>query len=261
MLGGGKVFEENWHRTHDGKQYFSGIVRNGKRKIFGSLESPMLTAGLTYETVSYKIFISGKAGVGKSSTVAKLCGLSVPKSHLETPGLQTSVVYWPVKLADRNGKVVMFKLQLWDAGENILKKFDHILPACTENANAMIFLFSYTDRPSFEALPAQMAQICESNIPKIVIGTKFEQLRNSDITTKEIYNFRERYSVPLMNIKNVSRFRLLSDGSKVLDGNAEIEDVANIMNGICEVLWNQQDTGQIAVPLDDSDDSVQYSYV
>ncbi|XP_033127987.1 ciliogenesis and planar polarity effector 2-like [Anneissia japonica] len=134
----GKMFEENWHRTHDGKQYFSGIVRNGKRRIFGSLESPALPAGLIYDNVSYKIFVSGKAGVGKTSTVAKLSGLAVPKSHIETPGLQTSVVYWPAKLTDGSGKVLMFKFQLWDAGENILKKFDHVLPACTNIVNTMI---------------------------------------------------------------------------------------------------------------------------
>ena len=42
-------------------------------------------------------------------------------------GIQTSIVYWPAKIVDIN-RVVMFKLHFWDAGENALKKFDHVLP-------------------------------------------------------------------------------------------------------------------------------------
>ena len=42
-------------------------------------------------------------------------------------GIQTATVYWPAKVLDIN-RVIMFKLQFWDAGENALKKFDHILP-------------------------------------------------------------------------------------------------------------------------------------
>ena len=42
-------------------------------------------------------------------------------------GLQTWDVYWPAKMMDID-KIVMFHLQLWDAGENSLKKFDHIMP-------------------------------------------------------------------------------------------------------------------------------------
>ena len=42
-------------------------------------------------------------------------------------GLQTWDVYWPAKMMDID-KIVMFHLQFWDAGENSLKKFDHIMP-------------------------------------------------------------------------------------------------------------------------------------
>ena len=46
----------------------------------------MFSNQLNVETVSYKLFVSGKAGVGKSSTIAKLTGHTVPMSHVETPG-------------------------------------------------------------------------------------------------------------------------------------------------------------------------------
>ena len=50
-------------------------------------------------------------------------------------GIQTSIVYWPAKIVDIN-RVVMFKLHFWDAGENALKKFDHVLPV----SNVLLYI-------------------------------------------------------------------------------------------------------------------------
>lgn len=52
--------------------------------VVGLLERPPLSAHI--EEVHYKIFVSGKSGVGKSCTVAKLTGHDIPKSHIETAG-------------------------------------------------------------------------------------------------------------------------------------------------------------------------------
>ena len=40
----------------------------------GLLEAPSLPPQLSIETVSYKIFLTGKPAIGKTSTVAKLLG-------------------------------------------------------------------------------------------------------------------------------------------------------------------------------------------
>ena len=48
------------------------------------------------QEVKYKICVVGKSGVGKSATVANLCGLSIPNSHADTPGLQVNTTYWYV---------------------------------------------------------------------------------------------------------------------------------------------------------------------
>lgn len=38
------------------------------------------------DTVHYKIFISGKSGVGKTALAARLAGLNIPNMHYETTG-------------------------------------------------------------------------------------------------------------------------------------------------------------------------------
>ncbi|MGH0125576.1 UNVERIFIED_CONTAM: hypothetical protein FKN15_023168 [Acipenser sinensis] len=124
----------DWQRSPESRDYFNSIMHRNRRKHFGLLEAPVLPLQAAADTVSYKVFVSGKSGVGKSALVAKLAGLEVPSMHYETTGIQTTVVYWPVKLRD-NGRVLLFRFQLWDCGENALRKFDHLLPVC-------IFLYS-----------------------------------------------------------------------------------------------------------------------
>ena len=50
----------------------------------GLLEKPNVPTHV--EEVTYKIFLVGKSGVGKTSTVAKLSGNQIPISHSETAG-------------------------------------------------------------------------------------------------------------------------------------------------------------------------------
>ena len=50
----------------------------------GLLERPPLSPHV--EEASYKLFIAGKSGVGKTATVTKLTGNELPKTHCETPG-------------------------------------------------------------------------------------------------------------------------------------------------------------------------------
>ncbi|XP_072046638.1 ciliogenesis and planar polarity effector 2-like [Amphiura filiformis] len=228
-----------WYKTTEGRQYYSAIVRQGKRKIYGLLERPVFSLQVAMETASYKLFITGKAGVGKSSTVAKLTGQSVPTTHNETPGIVTSVAYWPAKLKE-SGKIVLFKLQFWDAGENAIKKFDHILPACQDGASAVLFLFSFTDRPSFEDLRNQMTKLSETgaSFTKIVIGTKYDQYSHSEITSAELQDFQDQWQVPILKVKNINKPQE-NDLLYSVDNFAEINDVAPLLNGLVESLWTK----------------------
>ncbi|CAK6952528.1 ciliogenesis and planar polarity effector 2 [Scomber scombrus] len=171
----GSIIAADWHRCADSKEYFSKILRKMRRKNFGLLESPVMPPHVAVDTVHYKIFISGKSGVGKTTLAARLAGLNIPNMHYETTGIETTVVYWPVKLRE-SGRVLFFRLQLWDCGENALRRFDHLLPSCKEQVDAVLFLFSFTDRMSFDDLSNQIAKWTGPSVGrvvKLVVGTKY----------------------------------------------------------------------------------------
>lgn len=42
------------------------------------------------DTVHYKIFLSGKSGVGKTALAARLSGRNIPNMHYETTGRTTA---------------------------------------------------------------------------------------------------------------------------------------------------------------------------
>lgn len=91
--------------------------------FLGILERPPIPANI--EEVCYKLFFVGKSGVGKTTSIARLAGTNVSSSYVETCGIRKTDIYWPVKIWD---KTVLFKLQCWDAGDNSLKKYSHVLP-------------------------------------------------------------------------------------------------------------------------------------
>ncbi|KAL0603313.1 Ciliogenesis and planar polarity effector 2 [Plecturocebus cupreus] len=294
----GSVVVPDWHESAEGKEYLTGILRKNRRRAFacysslpgeksivccslsgaerqgGLLERPVLPPPLSIDTASYKIFVSGKSGVGKTALVAKLAGLEVPVVHHETPGIQTTVVFWPAKL-QASDCVVMFRFEFWDCGESALKKFDHMLPACKENTDAFLFLFSFTDRASFEDLPGQLARIASEapGVIRMVIGSKypfgslwgcqrpplashraggvrglasagFDQYMHTDVPERDLTAFRQAWELPLLRVKSVPG-RRLADG-RTLDGRAGLADIAHVLNGLAEQLWHQD---QVAAGL------------
>ncbi|XP_047117243.1 ciliogenesis and planar polarity effector 2-like isoform X2 [Schistocerca piceifrons] len=121
----GNIISLDWHSSAEGEtmlQHFYNPQTTG-RKTFGILERPSIASNV--EEVSYKLFVTGKSGIGKTATVARLAGSRCRVPHTETHGIQKSNIFWPVKIWD---KIILFKLQIWDAGENAIKKYAHIFP-------------------------------------------------------------------------------------------------------------------------------------
>uniref|UniRef100_A0A0B6YVB5 Ciliogenesis and planar polarity effector 2 n=1 Tax=Arion vulgaris TaxID=1028688 RepID=A0A0B6YVB5_9EUPU len=223
---------QDWLHTPEGTDVLRTItVNNGSRlRSYGLLERPNLPPGCLLEDVHYKMIVVGKCSVGKTSTIAHLCGRPIPDIHSETAGIQTNKMYWPVKITHLNKRVLM-NLTFWDTGEISGKKFDHILPACKAGLDGILYLFSFIDKSSWEELPHLIARFTDpgDKLAKIVIGTKFDQYAHSEVSQRELRSFESRWQTPVLKISNVPN----SD-----DGN-NLNDIIPIMNCICEHLWQR----------------------
>ncbi|NP_001085897.1 ciliogenesis and planar polarity effector 2 [Xenopus laevis] len=232
------VLDPEWQRSPEGLDYLSRVLRHNKRKFFGLIERPVLPPHLPADVAAYKVFVCGKSGVGKTSFIAKLSGLAVPSMHHETAGIQTTCMYWPVRPSG-SARPVIFRFQFWDCGEGALRKFDHILPACKEKADAVLFLFSFTDRSSFEDVPALISRTLDQDedVTRVVIGTKLDQYMHTDVTEDDLRDFQRTWQLPVMRVRSVNGPRM-TDG-RDLDGRAGLAECAPVLNGLAEILWHR----------------------
>lgn len=65
-------------------------MTNVKFNLPGLLDRPVLAPPWNLGEFEYKIFISGRSGVGKTSIAARLSANEVPRTHGETPGSHIS---------------------------------------------------------------------------------------------------------------------------------------------------------------------------
>ncbi|XP_059081141.1 ciliogenesis and planar polarity effector 2-like [Tigriopus californicus] len=223
----------DWHHTPEGQGVLTHLTdqTTGERRIYGYLERPILPP--TVQVVHYKLFLSGKAGIGKSSLVSFLLGQAHWTSHLgETPGIKVTNVFWPTKIQTQ---LVLFHLSLWDAGETASKKYSHIQPVCQENSTGVIFVFAFNDRRSFEELDQQIPNLSQAptQICPIVVGTKYGSVSESEITQPDVVRFETRWKLPVLRI----RHQTPQAASTPNQG-----EVAIVLNLICDQLWCHQTT-------------------
>ena len=60
-----------------------------------------------------------------------------------TMGAQVTIVYWPGKCSVTN-RVIMFKLELWEAGSGITGRFEHLEEM--DEPDCIVAIFSNMDR-------------------------------------------------------------------------------------------------------------------
>jgi len=142
-----KKIYKDWFTTAEGRKYLH-LVQSLKDQV-GILDDTSIPNTLLPDRREIKIVVYGKAGVGKTSVIANLCGLEIPSSHVETTGIQVIGSFWPVQL--QNNKIVLFKYKFWDCGATGIKKYTYVAQACNVGEpHAVIFVFSLTDRESYE---------------------------------------------------------------------------------------------------------------
>ncbi|KAM6312805.1 ciliogenesis and planar polarity effector 2 isoform 1-T1 [Podargus strigoides] len=261
---GESVLEPGWLLSPAGRPYLDSIFQKNQRRVFGLLDRPMLPPALAAPTVSYKLFLTGKSGVGKTALVATLAGTRVSPVHHETlgtswgrgtsppvspgvnrcvcpPGIESTTIYWPAKV-QAIGRPVIFRLDFWDCGDGVLKKFEHLLPACKEEADAILFLFSFTDRSSFEELPAQMGRTIgpdEGNLLRVVVGTKFDLSSQADVTEGDLMAFEGTWGLPVLRAGSTPRAKGGLEG---------VARVAPLLDALVERLWRRGQTAAGVTP-------------
>ncbi|XP_063225806.1 ciliogenesis and planar polarity effector 2-like [Bacillus rossius redtenbacheri] len=223
----GSIVSLDWQKSAEGEtvlQYFYDPQTVG-RKIFGILERPSLPHSI--EEVSYKVFVTGKSGVSRSATIARLCGAAFKHvgTYTETLGIRKSNVYWPVKIWD---KIILFKLHIWDADDSSIKKYSHILPACRQKADANMYVFSFMDKNSFADLPQLIGKITQEgdNPTNIAIGTGYNVTGRMEVSSADVEEFEMKWQMPVLKMD-----------SRWSGERNEVHEVAPTLNIICERLW------------------------
>ncbi|CAL4071997.1 unnamed protein product [Meganyctiphanes norvegica] len=213
----------------DGKGYQQKLLIPGtkKRKLFGVLEKPNLPPSAP--NVTYKLFMYGKAGSGKTWTMNRLAGQDVPTSHVETLGIQCSNVFWPMKIGNR---LILFRLEIWDAGEASVKRYNHVLPACREGVDAVLMCFSMTDREGWLDLPRMMTTVTQPSdrAAIVAVATRCNQLANCEVTDVDLSNFEKMHNIPVLK---------LGLASQDLDGSDDLTQMAPFLNFLCKRLWQR----------------------
>ena len=159
------------------------------------MEKPNIHGAL--EEISYKLFFVGKSVSDRPGVISELACAGNIEFHADSNGIQKTNIYWPTKIWD---KVILFRLQCWEAGETGTKKFSHVLPvhhslivfytysilvhfilyffplqACTNKADAFVFVFAFDDINSLHETSQNITKLkgSDPNEPAIiVVGTK-----------------------------------------------------------------------------------------
>ena len=238
-----KEIDADWQMRRESRVVMNCLFRRKTRIKFGLLEQLIPSSSLARPPKTYhcKLLLLGKTGVGKTSTVSKLSGRIVPKTHVETLGIQTTLMHWPAKIANSNSEdIVVLELEFWDTGDKFSRKFDHIIPSMLASTNTIAFFFSFTDRNSWTDLPkviekAKLDGKIDTHL-KVVVGTKTDSTEIK-VTRKEITAFEKEHGIHVVTIGNVHTAPLVN-GSP--DGQSELSDIAPLLNGLTELVMNHQ---------------------
>ncbi|KAJ3218332.1 hypothetical protein HDU67_006104 [Dinochytrium kinnereticum] len=127
-----------------------------------------------------KVLVVGNGCVGKSSLIRRLCKGRFNENYKKTIGVDYSEVE-----IDVPGHVGPVRLMLWDtAGQ---EEFDPVTRSYYENAHAVVFAFSTTDRDSFETIKAwreKVEAVCD-DICMVLVQNKIDLLEHTVVSDEE----------------------------------------------------------------------------
>ncbi|XP_038015532.1 ciliogenesis and planar polarity effector 2 isoform X1 [Motacilla alba alba] len=244
------ALEPGWLLSPAGRPYLDSILHKNRRRVFGAASArqrwwpgwggpprPPPTTRPWGSRPPRDPGYGGGAPGGDSPAV---------RGHHETLGIEATTLFWPAKPRG-SGRPVLFQLHLWDCGDGALRKFEHLLPACKEEADAALFLFSFTDRASFEELPALMGRVLgpgDRHLVRVVVGTKFDLAPHAAVTEGDVRAF-----------EGAQGLRVLRAGGSAGAGGARpgLARVAPVLDALVEELWRRDQVTAGVTPGDTGD--------
>jgi Ras-related protein Rab-23 len=146
-----------------------------------------------------KVLVLGAEGVGKSALTSVFCRGDFPIQHRKTIG--TEFKEKDLTLEDDDGVAETTNLMLWEiGGEQTLAPMHarHL-----RDANAVVLVFSTTDRASFERLReiyAKVREECERQCLVVLVQNKVDLLDDATMTTDEVEQLARDLRVRLYRV-------------------------------------------------------------
>jgi GTPase SAR1 family protein len=155
-----------------------------------------------------KVAVFGKTGVGKTATIAKLCGKDVTSAHTKTSGINISTLYWHVKPHAPSEKQIFLHINFWDCGEESLQHYDYLQPAMLKDVGVYMFCFAMDKRSNWDGLKDLIDGITSKTSGtktslSIAVGTKLDSPFR-DVTRTELSKFEASTNIPVFAVANSS---------------------------------------------------------
>mgnify|MGYP000844721543 FL=1 len=140
-----------------------------------------------------KLVIIGDSAVGKTNILLRFVNDEYKLNHITTIGVD-----FKVKIVSIDG--LNIKMQIWDtAGQ---ERFKTITESYYKGAAAVIFVYSISDRKSFDNLANWIKQVNDSHpetISKIIVGNKCDSKDGErQVTKAEAEKLAQSFGIPLI---------------------------------------------------------------
>ncbi|KAJ3411651.1 Ras- protein Rab-23 [Chytridiales sp. JEL 0842] len=151
-----------------------------------------------------KVLVVGNGCVGKSSMIRRLCKGEFNANYKKTIGVDYSETE-----IDVPGLPNKLRLMLWDtAGQ---EEFDPVTRTYYENAHAVVFAFSTTDRASFETIRAwrrKVNEVCD-DICMVLVQNKIDLAAEAVVSDQEAEDLARELRLKFYRVSVKEYFNVL----------------------------------------------------